>query len=110
MNKSTERYLALLRGINVGGNNIIAKDDLRACFESTGATNVVTYIQSGNILFDSGKMKPDTLTKKIERALSKRFDYDAQAVSIRTLSILRHSNQHRTPGGTTTTASTTQFL
>ncbi len=53
MAKNSPRYLALLRGVNVGGKNIIAKDDLRECFEDLGYTNVRTYIQSGNILFGS---------------------------------------------------------
>ncbi|MFP3154649.1 DUF1697 domain-containing protein [Lachnospiraceae bacterium ZAX-1] len=47
------RYIALLRGINVGGNNKIGMKQLKAGFEDCGFTNVVTYINSGNILFDS---------------------------------------------------------
>ena len=47
------RYIALLRGINVGGKNIIKMADLKAAFERQGFGNVVTYINSGNILFDS---------------------------------------------------------
>lgn len=50
-NKKMTRYLALLRGINVGGKNIIKMADLKACFESLGFADVVTYIQSGNVLF-----------------------------------------------------------
>lgn len=74
------KYLALLRGINVGGNNIIAKDDLKACFEDMGFTSVRTYIQSGNILFRSEGNDTKALTEIIERGLSKRFGYDARAV------------------------------
>jgi uncharacterized protein (DUF1697 family) len=50
---ATTKYIALLRGINVGGNNKIAMPELRAAFERQGFTNVVSYINSGNILFDS---------------------------------------------------------
>ena len=78
-NKST-RYLALLRGINVGGKNIIAKDDLRECFENMGLNNVRTYIQSGNILFQSETSSIKDLTARIETALSNQFNYAAQAV------------------------------
>ena len=54
------QYLALLRGINVGGNNIIKMADLKACFENMGFTEVVTYIQSGNVLLDRlKKIKPN---------------------------------------------------
>lgn len=49
----TDRYVALLRGINVGGNNRIAMADLRAAFEALGCTDVVTLLQSGNVVFTS---------------------------------------------------------
>ncbi|MDR2035834.1 MAG: DUF1697 domain-containing protein [Coriobacteriales bacterium] len=47
------RYLALLRGVNVGGKNKIAMPALKAAFESQGFKDVVTYINSGNILFET---------------------------------------------------------
>jgi uncharacterized protein (DUF1697 family) len=49
------RYVALIRGINVTGNNLIKMERLRALFEKNGCTNVRTYIQSGNVVFDSKK-------------------------------------------------------
>lgn len=77
----TTTYLALLRGINVGGNNKIAMADLKACFEKNGYTNVRTYIQSGNVLFDAAKGDIETLTKKVESMLSREFaPYDAKVV------------------------------
>ena len=76
----SERYLALLRGINVGGNNIIAKDDLRRCFEDLGFTNVRTYIQSGNIVFRAQAEETRQLTAGVEAGLSARFSYAARAV------------------------------
>lgn len=48
------KYIALLRGVNVGGNNKISMPELKCSFERQGFENVVTYINSGNILFDSG--------------------------------------------------------
>lgn len=80
MPKSPAQFLALLRGINVGGKNVIAKDDLRGCFEDLGFTDVRTYIQSGNILFRSDATGVKELTKSVEAGLSDRFDYEAQAV------------------------------
>jgi len=47
------KYVALLRAINVGGRNLIRMADLRACLEVRKFERVSTYIQSGNILFDS---------------------------------------------------------
>ena len=74
------RFLALLRGINVGGKNIVPKDALRECFESLGFRSVRTYIQSGNILFRSAETDVTALTDEIEIALSVRFSSDARAV------------------------------
>ncbi len=73
-------YLALLRGINVGGRNVIRMADLRACLTDLGAADVVTYIQSGNVLFDGGDRGRDAWVERIESALAERFDYAATIV------------------------------
>jgi uncharacterized protein (DUF1697 family) len=76
------QYLALLRGINVGGNNIIKMVDLKACFESMGLSDVLTYIQSGNVVFKSAEKDKAKLTTKIEAGLTERFNYGARLVVI----------------------------
>jgi len=76
------QYLALLRGINVGGNNIIKMVDLKACFESMGFSDVRTYIQSGNVLFKSAEKNVGKLTKEIEEKLSKKFSYKSVVVVV----------------------------
>jgi len=76
------QYLALLRGINVGGNNIIKMADLKACFEDMGFTDVGTYIQSGNVLFKSTEKDKLKLTHKIEKALSERFSYKSRMIVV----------------------------
>ncbi|MBX3035604.1 MAG: DUF1697 domain-containing protein [Anaerolineales bacterium] len=76
------QYLALLRGINVGGKNIIKMVDLKSSFEAMGLLNVVTYIQSGNVLFQSDEKDKKVLTDKIEKGLSKTFKYEAKLVII----------------------------
>lgn len=76
------QYLALLRGINVGGNNIIKMTALKACFEEMGFENVLTYIQSGNVIFDAPKQDAALLTRKIEQTLSKKFNYTSQIVLV----------------------------
>ncbi len=73
-----ETFVALLRGINVGGNNIIPMADLRDTFTATGATDVATYIQSGNVLFDGGRDDHDTWVERLEAALAERFGYHAR--------------------------------
>ncbi len=78
---SSIQYLALLRGINVGGGNIIKMTDLKACFEANRFENVLTYIQSGNVLFESKEPDQEKLVKTLERALSKTFDpYQARII------------------------------
>jgi len=73
------RFVTLLRGINVGGKNLILKAELRHFFEDLGFKNVRTYIQSGNILFRSDTTSSEELTKTIEKGLSARFSYAARA-------------------------------
>jgi uncharacterized protein (DUF1697 family) len=75
------QYLALLRGINVGGGNLIKMLDLKACFEASKLENVATYIQSGNVLFETAETDSVKLVGKLEKALSKTFSpYKAQVV------------------------------
>ncbi len=51
-------YVALLRGINVGGHSAIDMKDLKAVFEATGMTSVRTYINSGNVVFATDGRAP----------------------------------------------------
>jgi uncharacterized protein (DUF1697 family) len=71
------RYVAFLRGINVGGKNIIKMEDLNAVFVKMGCENVKTLIQSGNVIFDSTVSDSAALEKKIAKSLSARFNYEA---------------------------------
>ena len=104
-----ERYLALLRGINVGGKNLIGKDDLRRCFEDLGFERVRTYIQSGNVLFRAPVADVAELNARVERRLSERFAYAARSV------VLSHAGYtaalaaaRRRRGGRTPPAGTTR--
>jgi uncharacterized protein (DUF1697 family) len=73
------RYVALLRGINVGGKNLIGMPALLACFEAQGFTDVVTYIQSGNVLFTTSEAR-SALVGRIEATLAGQFRYAASVV------------------------------
>jgi uncharacterized protein (DUF1697 family) len=68
------RYVALLRGINVGGKNLIKMPALKAAFEAEGFDEVATYIQSGNVLFSTSGRAAE-LTDRIEEMLAESFDY-----------------------------------
>ena len=67
------RYVALLRGINLGGANQMKMDDLKALFADLGFENVKSYINSGNVAFDSKKTAESKLIHKIEDAVEARF-------------------------------------
>jgi len=68
---SAALFVALLRGVNVGGKNIISMTSLKASFERMGFTNVSTYINSGNILFSTKERDARKLETKIEGMLSR---------------------------------------
>jgi uncharacterized protein (DUF1697 family) len=70
------KYVAFLRGINVGGNKLIKMEVLRALFESLGFTNVTTYIQSGNVIFDARGKKLTALQSKIEQELEDSLGHE----------------------------------
>ena len=69
-------YIALMRGVNVGGR-IIKMADLKTCFEHTGLKNVRTVLQSGNVLFESPASDGSVLRQNIETAVTKQFKYPA---------------------------------
>jgi uncharacterized protein (DUF1697 family) len=81
-------FVALLRGINVGGKNPIRMTELKACFERQGFHRVVTYIQSGNVLFESAESSSARLVQQLEDMLCATFDYRA-CVMLRTRNQLR---------------------
>ena len=76
-------YIALLRGINVGGSNKLKLEKIKTFFESLGFTGVSIYIQSGNIIFQSPKSGADGLVMMIEGKIKKAFTMDV-SVLVRT--------------------------
>jgi uncharacterized protein (DUF1697 family) len=77
-----QRYVAFLRAINVGGH-VVRMDHLRKILESTGLSNVETFIASGNAIFQSSARNSKVLEKKIGRELRKALGYEV-ATFIRT--------------------------
>jgi uncharacterized protein (DUF1697 family) len=78
-----KRYVAFLRAINVGGH-VVKMDALRRIFEGMGLAKVKTFINSGNVVFDSATTSPQALEEKISRELRKALGYDV-AVFIRSV-------------------------
>lgn len=81
-------YIAFLKGINVGGKNIIKMKDLKMHFENAGLSEVQTYIQSGNILFRS-EADEKSLTELIENIVQSEFELTVPVV-IRTSKELKN--------------------
>lgn len=69
------KYVALLRGINVGGNNKVEMKRLKETFETVGTTDVVTYINSGNIIFTDTTHSAKELVTLLEKAILKDFGF-----------------------------------
>jgi len=75
------KYIALLRGINVGGKNKVPMAGLKKCFEGLGFSNVATYIASGNVIFESTKPEGE-VKAQIEKALPDSFRLDNEHVEV----------------------------
>ncbi|MFI5134744.1 MAG: DUF1697 domain-containing protein [Chitinophagales bacterium] len=81
--KESIRYVAFLCAINVGGR-FVKMDALTKMFSSFGFKNVKTFIQSGNVVFDSEEMNTKKIEQKIEQGLAKKLGYEV-ATMVRTL-------------------------
>ncbi len=68
-------YVALLRGINLGGHKIVKMEQLRKSFEELGFAEVKTYIQSGNVVFKAPAQTPEKLAKRIEEKILRQFGF-----------------------------------
>lgn len=74
------KYVALLRGINVGGHTLIKMAELKEVFEKAGYKNIVTYINSGNVIFESDEKSLGDLEEDIEKRIEKTFKLNVLVV------------------------------
>jgi uncharacterized protein (DUF1697 family) len=70
-----QTWIALLRGVNVGGNKILPMQDLRTLLGDIGFENAETYIQSGNCVFETAQTDPEALATAISGAIGERFGF-----------------------------------
>lgn len=79
-------YISILRGINVGGQKIIRMNDLRKLYENLGFYNIVTYVQSGNIVFTEDEKISETgkLEQKISHQIEKEFGFEVPVIILST--------------------------
>ena len=78
----TNTFIALLRGINVSGQKQIKMANLKILFEKAGFTNVQTYIQSGNVIFNSKNSDIKTIKIKIEKKIKEIYKFDVEVFII----------------------------
>lgn len=78
--RTSSTYIALLRGINVGGHKIIKMDQLRKALEGMGFADVATYVQSGNVVFKTSVKMAQGLSKKIEDMLLREFSMSVPVI------------------------------
>lgn len=87
-------YIALLRGINVGGQKKIKMAELRAILEDEWFQNVKTYIQSGNIVFESDEMYPKKLENRITETIERYFGFNVPTFVMEALELKRILQSH----------------
>jgi uncharacterized protein (DUF1697 family) len=73
--------ISILRGINVSGKNKIPMVELKAMYEDLKYKNVITYIQSGNVMFSANESDSKTLSKKIEQGILKKFGFNVPVIT-----------------------------
>jgi uncharacterized protein (DUF1697 family) len=75
-----QKYISILRGINVGGNRVIKMDVLKMMYQNLNFTNIKTYIQSGNVIFESKNTDCETLASTISQKIKQTFGYDVPVI------------------------------
>ncbi|AFM03688.1 hypothetical protein Fleli_1252 [Bernardetia litoralis DSM 6794] len=86
------KYISILRGINVGGKRKILMKDLKELYHNLGFLNVETYIQSGNVIFDSdfnSELDRNKISNKIEKAIFEKYAFEVPVI-LRTKEELLH--------------------
>ena len=91
-------HVALLRGINVGGNKKVPMADLRALVAGLGHDDVATYIQSGNVLFSTDQTDNAALAGAIERALASRLGVESRVLVLSRAELAQVARDNPYPG------------
>ncbi len=73
-------YISMLRGINVSGQKMIKMDALKMMYDGLGFKNSRTFIQSGNVVFESSNVKPSALEEKIQKEIAKTFGFEVPVI------------------------------
>jgi uncharacterized protein (DUF1697 family) len=98
--ESDDAYVALLRGVNVGGKNLLPMQDLTSLFLDAGCRDVRTFLQSGNVLFRAGSGDADRRIERVESAIRAKFGFAAPIIlrRVRDLERVERNNPYRQSG------------
>ena len=80
-------YISLLRGINVSGQKKVNMKELKALYESLNFSNVSTYIQSGNVVFNSDEYTEDELKHVIELAIKQHYGFNVPVIIVNSIKL-----------------------
>lgn len=78
--RNSMKYVALLRGINVGGKKKVSMEKLREMLTGIGFENVQTLLASGNVIFEGDEHNAEQLAKKIEESFAKTFGFTSKII------------------------------
>ena len=92
-------WIALIRGINVGGNNVLPMKELRALLENLGFENARTYIQSGNCIFQSDRDDTSSFSEEIAGAIMAKLDFKPSVLILNKSDLRRAIEQNPYPQG-----------
>ncbi|KAB2917657.1 MAG: DUF1697 domain-containing protein [Bacteroidetes bacterium] len=87
-----KKYIAILRGVNVSGHNIMPMKELKAAMEKAGFSNVATYIQSGNVVFEHSGTSENEQAAKLTALIKSTFGYDVP-VLVRTVDYMKQVHE-----------------
>lgn len=75
-----QKYISILRGINVGGKRKILMKDLKELYQNLGFLDVQTYIQSGNVIFKTDNLNKIEISQKLEKAIFERYNFEVPVI------------------------------
>jgi len=84
------KHISILRGINVGGKRKILMADLKSLYSKLGYKNVISYIQSGNVIFDAKETDHQKIEAKIYKAINKAYGFEVPVV-VRSVEEIKHA-------------------
>lgn len=87
-------YISLLRGINISGKKLIKMSDLKSILSEIGLENVITYIQSGNIIFQYENVENSIVSEKISKIIFDKYGFDVPVITLNRDELLKITSEN----------------